>query len=131
MTQEQFNALMGAIGALAKHTIPPAEWDSFLVASGQHEAAPTEPEVASNPGKYFNTKYDVMNGSVTSSQVIELFSPPAEDGEGGKIWKFVAGTLYQWAKADLEGFKRYYEMRYKVPLNIDKLHPEQRRMIGL
>lgn len=132
MTDQQFNILLSAINALAKNTVPPAQWDSFLVSSGQQQqTAPTPAEVAANPGKYYGTPYDIMSGSVTSTQVIELFSPPTDDGEGGKIWKFVSGTLYQWAKADLSGFMAYYQQRYGAPLLIDKLHPDQRRMIGL
>lgn len=130
MTPEQFQQLLNALGVIGK-AVAPHQWDSFLVGSGQHAVAPAEPEVAANPGKYFNTQWDILNGSITSTQVIELFSPPADDGEGGKIWKFVSGTLYQWAKADLPGFMRYYEHRYKTPLDLTKLHPDQRSRIGL
>lgn len=130
MTTEQFKQIMDALGVIGE-SVAPAQWANFLVASGSHPVAPSETETASNPGKYFGTQWDVLNGSVTSSQVVELFSPPTDDGEGGKQWKFVSGTLYQWAKADLPGFMRYYEQRYKVPLMIDSLHPEQKRRIGL
>lgn len=131
MTPEQFKQLLDALGIIGK-AVAPHQWDNFLVSSGQQQpVAPTEPEIAANPGKYYNTRWDILSGSVTSTQVIELFSPPADDGEGGKIWKFVAGTLYQWAKADLPGFMRYYEQRYKTPLDVNKLHPEQRALIGL
>lgn len=131
MTDQQYNNLMAAIAAIGK-TVAPIEWNNFLVSSGQSQpTAPTEPEIAANPGKYYGTKWDILAGSVTSSQVVELFSPPTDDGEGGKIWKFVSGTFYQWAKADLAGFMLYYQHRYKVPLDINVLHPEQRAMMGL
>lgn len=131
MTEKQYNDLMAAIAAIGK-TVASVEWNSYLVSSGQIQpAAPTEPEVAANPGKYYGTKWDILAGSVTSSQVVELFSPPTDDGEGGKVWKFVSGTLYQWARADLQGFMLYYQHRYKTPLIISNLHPEQRAMIGL
>lgn len=132
MTDQQFNAIMSTINALAKNTIPPANWESFLVGSGQQQqAAPTTAEVAAEPGKYYGTRYDLLDAPAPVTQVIELFSPPAEDSEGNKNRKFVSGTLYQWAKADLPGFMAYFHQRYGVPLLIDKLHPDQRRMIGL
>lgn len=114
------------------HTIVTKQMGGGLVGDGQqHPTAPTELEVASNPGEYFQTQYDIFKGTVTSQQVIDLFSPPEDDGEGGVRRKFVGGSLYGWAKADLPGLMRYYAQRFKVPLIISKLHPEQRKLIGL
>jgi hypothetical protein len=132
MTDQQFNAIMGAINALAKNTVPPAQWNSFLVGSGQSQpAAPTPAETADNPGKYYKTKWDTLEGAVPFA-VVECFDENvATDSEGNVTRKFVGGTLYQWAKADLPTFLRYYQFRYKNPLNLNNLHPEQRALMGL
>lgn len=114
------------------HAIVTKQMGGGLVGDGQkHPAPPTELEVASNPGEYFQTQYDIFKSTVTSQSVIDLFSPPEDDGEGGVTRKFVGGNLYTWAKADLIGFSRYYAQRFKVPLDTLKLHPGQRALIGL
>ncbi len=114
------------------HTIVTKQMGGGLVGDGQkHPVAPTELEVASNPGEYFQTQYDIFKSTVTSQQVIDLFSPPEDDGEGGVIRKFVGGSLYAWAKVDMPGLMRYYAQRFRVPLSISKLHPGQRELMGL
>lgn len=112
------------------HAIVTKQMGGGLVGDGQ-DRPPAPTEIASNPGKYYGTNYDIFNGDVTSQAVIDLFSPPEDDGDGGVRRKFVGGTLYAWAKADLPGFARYYAQRFKVPLDTDKLHPEQRKLMGL
>lgn len=114
------------------HAIVTKQMGGGLVGDGQQRpTAPTVAEIAANPGAYYGTPQDILAGFVTSTNVIDLFSPPEDDGEGGFRRKFVAGTLYQWAKADLEGFLAYYKHRYGVPLAISRLHPEQRKLMGL
>lgn len=104
--------------------------DNGLVGDGkQRPPAPTD--APQNPGKYYGTQYDPLAGYESSSVVIAQFSPPIDNGEGGKIWKFVSGYLYDWARADLAGFMKYYEYRYGTPLVIARLHPEQRKLMGL
>jgi len=112
------------------HRIATKQMGGGLVGDGKvHPDAPTD--AAENPGKYYGTAFDPLTGMVTSTQVIREFSPPIDDGEGVPIWKFVGGTYYQWAKADLSGFMKFYKKTYGVPLVISRLHPEQRKLMGL
>lgn len=129
MTDVQFSMIMGALNRI-EQKVDSVSWNNPLVGDNQ-QRPPAPTEIASNPGKYYGTNYDIFRGDVTSQQVIDLFSPPEDDGDGGVRRKFVGGTLYAWLKADPIGFARYYEQRFKVPLDIDKLHPEQRRLVGL
>lgn len=122
--------LKAGLGLVIKATAP-AQWDNFLVATGQSATlAPTAAQVAQNPGLYYGTRYDSLAGSVTQP-VVEIFLPPTEDAEGNKTYKFTGGTLYDWAKADLESFLVYYATRYRVSLNMLALSPEQRAKMGL
>jgi len=128
MTTEE--KLLAGLGVILK-ALAPQQWDNFLVATGQsYPKAPTVVETAKNPGKFYGTQWDTLLGVVPLS-VVEVFLPPTEDSEGNKIYKFTGGPLYAWAKADLESFLRYYEARYRVPLNMLELHPEQRAKMGL
>lgn len=112
------------------HAIVTKKMDNGLVGDGQQRPlAPTY--AAQNPGEFYQTQYDPLAGYESSSVVIAQFSPPIDDGEGGKIWKFVSGYLYDWARADLAGFMKYYEHRYGTPLVLSKLHPDQRKLIGI
>lgn len=130
MTSEEYSKIMAGLGVLVK-ALAPTQWDSFLVATGQgYPTAPTAAEVAQNPGKFYGTRYDSLAGYVPQN-VVEVFLPPTEDAEGNKIHKFVGGTLYEWAKADLESFLRYYEVRHRFPLNTLALNAEQRAKMGL
>lgn len=130
--EEKLDKLTDMLLALAKNSLPPAQWENFLVNSGQTQLKPPTPaEQANDPGKYYKTKFDTLDGFVPF-QVVELFDENVvTDSEGNVTRKFVAGTLYQWAKADLPTFLSYYMHRYKNPLNLNKLHPEQRAAMGL
>lgn len=130
MTTEEYSKLLAGLGVLVK-AVAPLEWNNFLVATGQkYPLAPTAEETAKNPGKYYGTQWDTLLGVVPQS-VVEVFLPPSEDSEGNKTYKFIGGTLYDWAKADLDSLLRYYEVRYKTPLNMLALHSEQRAKMGL
>ncbi len=133
MTDQQFAQLMSAISVIGKAAAPIA-WDSYLVTSGQVQPTPpTAEETSADPGKYYKTAFDPMKGDITSSQVVELFDDPPRhpDAEGNISRPFVGGSYYQWAKADLPAFLRFYQHRNKYPLNLAKLHPEQRVLMGI
>lgn len=130
MTQEQFDEIKGMLTAIANAV--QAKWESGLVGTGQPQSPAPEPkEVAADPGKYYGTAADILSGYVTAQGTIDMFSPPIGDGEGGVIRKFVGGTMYDWARADLSGFLAYFRSRYGASLNLAKLHPDQRSRIGL
>lgn len=130
MTSEECSKIMAGLGVIVK-AVAPMQWDNFLVATGQaYATAPTTAEVANNPGKFYGTRWDILQGTVPGA-VVDVFLVPEEDAEGNKIHKFVGGTLYDWAKADLGSFLEYFRTRYKVELNMAALHPEQKAKMGL
>jgi hypothetical protein len=117
---------IAALGAL--------KWGSGLVGGDTPKpVAPTPAETSANPGKYYKTDFDPMKGDISSPQVVELFDDPPRqaDSEGTIVRPFVVGTYYQWAKADLPSFLRFYQHRNKFALNLNNLHPEQRALMGL
>lgn len=99
--------------------------------NAQRPSRPTWAEKSANPGKFYGTNEDPLAGYAPSTDVIDLFAPPEDDGEGGKRRKFVSGTLYAWAKADPVAFHAWYEFTTKNTLNLAALHPEQRRLMGI
>ena len=119
--------ILDAINALAKNTIPPAQWDSFLVGSGQVKPQPPKgPEVAADPGKYYGTPYDPLQSFVHRSAVVNFASPGKEDA-------FMGGTgpVTEWFKVDKEAFDRWFFANFGAPLNYDKLHAAQRAAMDI
>lgn len=104
--------IIAALGAL--------KWDSGLVGGEGKPLAPTEPEAASNPGKWAGTKYDPLN-----IDNIHVSVPPLYDSN------WIGGKFTDWFKQDREAALRYYVGRYKVPLDLSKLAPSQRAALGL
>ncbi len=119
--------ILDAINALAKNTIPPAEYNSYLVSSGQTKPqAPKGPEVAADPGKWHGTAYDPLQSYVHRSAVVNFASPGKEDA-------FMGGTgpVTEWFKVDKEAFDRWFLANFGAPLNYEKLHPAQRAAMNI
>lgn len=96
---------------------------------------PTKKETAENPGAYYGTEDDPMAGYAPVPDVIDLFCAKRYDPELGRdvsISGFVGGTLYEWAARDLSAFLAWFQMVHEgTPLNLSKLHPEQRFKMGI
>ena len=96
---------------------------------------PTKKETAENPGAYYKTADDPLAGFAPVVDVIDLFSDKRYDVELGRdvsISGFVGGTLYEWATRDLQAFLAWFQMVHEgTPLNLSKLHPEQRFKMGI
>lgn len=131
MTDQQFNTLLAAIAAIGE-TVAPAQWDNFLVTSGQVKPkAPTKAEVAANPGKYYKTEYDPITGPAPNIHVVLEFETRKQDDEGNDLHNFIGGSLAAWARADLPAFLRWYKHSTGYDLNLDNLHPAQRALMGI
>lgn len=105
--------IIAAIGAL--------KWNSGLVGGGDAKpVAPTEREAASNPGAWAGTQYDPLNIDNIHNQVPKVF-----DSE------WIGGKFTDWFKADRNAAMAYYQSRYKVPLDLNKLAASQRAALGL
>lgn len=123
MTQEQFDCLMAALSVIG-NAVAPAQWGSFLVSDGKpHAPAPSQLEVAENPGKYAGTQYDPTNMDITATAVIELFETTPQ--------AFVGGKWTEWYRRDHVAASNYYFNRYKVKLDLTKLAASQRALMGL
>lgn len=122
MTDQQFNAIMDALAQLSQGN--KLVWDNKLVGDGVlRPAAPTQIETASNPGKYYGTRYDPLDSIISATPVIETFETIPQAFQGGPV------TL--WYKRDPEAMKNWYEAKYRVPLDIGKLHPAQKAAMGI
>lgn len=131
MTDQQYSNIMAALGVLVKGTAP-AQWDNFLVASGQVQPIrPTKGETSANPGQYYKTADDPLAGPAPNIHVVLTFETKKQDEEGNEIHPFIGGSLLAWARADLPAFLAWYRQNTGFDLNLSKLHPEQRALMGL
>lgn len=125
--EEKIDALSLAVHALAQRTVPPAQWDSYLVSTGQAKpVAPTGPQVAADPGRFYGTVYDPLTSWPTHGVVTNFATMGLEEAFIGG-----SGPVTLWFQRDPEAFKRWFRANFNADLNMDKLHPAQRSAMGL
>lgn len=126
MTQDQFDAVMAKLNAIAKAVAPAAITNPLVGSGGTNPVAPTTAEIAANPAKYDGTQWDPIKRDfrISSSAVIANYESMSKAGE------FPGGTLQEWARVDFQGCWKFLQSQYPG-LDANKLSTSQRAFIGL
>lgn len=85
----------------------------------------TKAEVADNPGKYYGTKSDPLASDVVipRAAIVNFETTPNV---------FMSGTAAAWFKIDPTAMLAWFRSTHEGhDLNIENLHPEQKKLLGL
>lgn len=92
---------------------------------------PGKDVTSANPGLFYGTNYDPLTGPAPNITVVLKYETPLKDVDGYDVHRFIGGSKYAWAKADLPAFLAWYKDSEGFPLNLNALHPEQRSLMGI
>lgn len=97
----------------------------------QKPERPTKAQTSANPSLYYKTPDDPIGGPAPHVNVVLKYETPLKDADGYDVHRFIGGSKYAWAKADLPAFLAWYKDSEGFPLNLNALHPDQRSLMGL